>query len=63
MHSLLNLISMIFISTTYDILGISKMLKPGVIDLENDQVTRAIDKLMQGLLENIKYKKQNKEKE
>ena len=41
----------------------TKMLKPGVIDLENDQVTRAIDKLMQGLLENIKYKKQNKEKE
>lgn len=34
-------------------------LKVGVIDLENDQVTMALDGLMMNILNNLKYKKEN----
>ena len=34
----------------------TEILKPGVIDIENDKVTWALDKIMKDILDNLKYK-------
>ena len=34
----------------------TELLKVGTVDLQSDQVTMALDKLMKQLLDNLKYK-------
>ena len=45
-----------FSLSTEPLLMPTKELKPGVIDLENDKLTLALNNLMKDLLDNLKYK-------